>query len=86
MTFNSAPGGANSPLRQPQDSATIEALEGGILELDYPEGFRPRRRGGLSVLVHPMTGDDAADHDTNPLWLGERLPIDIEFLRRHAVG
>lgn len=41
-------------------------------------------RSGLSVLVHPRTGDEAADHDTNALWLGERLPIDIEFLRRHG--
>jgi DOPA 4,5-dioxygenase len=39
-------------------------------------------RGGLSVLVHPCTGDDPADHDTNPLWLGRQLPIDVEFLRR----
>jgi aromatic ring-cleaving dioxygenase len=43
-------------------------------------------RGALSILVHPCTGDDAADHDTNPLWLGDRLPIDIELLRRHAAG
>ena len=41
-------------------------------------------RSGLNVLVHPRTGDEAADHDTNSLWLGERLPIDIEFLRQHA--
>ncbi len=39
-------------------------------------------REGLSVLVHPMTGDEVADHDQHPLWLGERLPIDLEFLRR----
>jgi DOPA 4,5-dioxygenase len=41
-------------------------------------------RDGLSILVHPRTGDDAADHDTNPLWLGERLPIDIDLLRKHG--
>jgi aromatic ring-cleaving dioxygenase len=38
-------------------------------------------RGGLSVLVHPCTGDDVADHDANPLWLGAQLPLDIERLR-----
>jgi DOPA 4,5-dioxygenase len=43
-------------------------------------------RAGLSILVHPMTGDAPADHDANPLWLGERLPVDIEFLRQHAGG
>lgn len=41
-------------------------------------------RSGLSILVHPRTGDERADHDVNPLWLGERLPIDLEFLRKHA--
>ena len=40
-------------------------------------------RGGLSILVHPLTGDDEADHDANSLWLGERVPIDVEFFRRH---
>ncbi len=38
-------------------------------------------REGLSVLVHPMTGDDVADHTTNALWLGEQLPVDLDFLR-----
>jgi DOPA 4,5-dioxygenase len=41
-------------------------------------------RAGLNVLVHPLTGDDVADHDVNPLWLGTRLPVDLEFLRHHT--
>jgi DOPA 4,5-dioxygenase len=41
-------------------------------------------RSGLSVLVHPTTDDDVADHDSRPLWMGEALPIDIDFLQRHA--
>jgi aromatic ring-cleaving dioxygenase len=41
-------------------------------------------RGGLRVLVHPETGDDVADHTAHPLWLGEPLPLDIEFLRKHG--
>jgi len=41
-------------------------------------------RSGLSVLVHPLTGDMVADHETHPLWMGETLPLDIDFLRRHA--
>jgi DOPA 4,5-dioxygenase len=40
-------------------------------------------RGGLSVLVHPMTDDDVGDHDTRPMWMGEVVPLDIEFLRRY---
>ena len=41
-------------------------------------------RSGLSVLVHPTTDDMIADHDTHPFWMGQALPLDIEFLRRHA--
>jgi aromatic ring-cleaving dioxygenase len=38
--------------------------------------------GGLSVLIHPETGDDPTDHGEHALWLGEKLPLDIAFLRR----
>ena len=33
-------------------------------------------RRGHSVLIHPNTGDDLADHRDYPLWLGERLALD----------
>ena len=39
-------------------------------------------REGLSILVHPETGDDVGDHAERPLWLGERLALNIDFLRR----
>ncbi|HZT19229.1 MAG TPA: DOPA 4,5-dioxygenase family protein [Dongiaceae bacterium] len=38
-------------------------------------------RAGLSVLVHPLTGDDYADHARFALWLGAPLPLDLESLR-----
>jgi aromatic ring-cleaving dioxygenase len=38
-------------------------------------------RGGLSILVHPNTDDPVADHEVSPLWLGEAVPIDVEFIR-----
>jgi DOPA 4,5-dioxygenase len=41
-------------------------------------------RAGLSILVHPITDDPVADHDTSPLWMGEPLSVDVEFIRRHA--
>jgi aromatic ring-cleaving dioxygenase len=41
-------------------------------------------RTGLSVLVHPISDDPVRDHDTSPLWMGEPLRIDVEFLRRHV--
>jgi len=36
---------------------------------------------GLSVLIHPETGDDPIDHSEYALWLGEKLEVDIEYLR-----
>lgn len=37
-------------------------------------------RAGLSVLVHPQTGDALADHTTHALWLGLPLPIATDAL------
>jgi aromatic ring-cleaving dioxygenase len=39
-------------------------------------------RGGLTVLVHPNTGDDYADHAHHALWLGTKLPLRLEVLKR----
>ena len=35
----------------------------------------------LTILVHPNTGHPVPDHADYPLWLGEKLDLDIEFLR-----
>jgi len=37
-------------------------------------------RGDLSILVHPVTGDDVADHGDNALWLGDAVPINFDAL------
>ncbi len=41
-------------------------------------------RRGLTILVHPDTGQDVPDHEDFPLWLGEKLDLDIDKLR--AIG
>jgi DOPA 4,5-dioxygenase len=41
-------------------------------------------RAGLSILVHPETGDDPADHSDHALWLGTPLPLDLSVLRPAA--
>jgi aromatic ring-cleaving dioxygenase len=41
-------------------------------------------RHGLTVLVHPETGDDLEDHTEHAAWLGEKLPLRLEALRRRA--
>ncbi len=43
-------------------------------------------RAGLTILIHPETGDAIADHDRFPLWLGETLALDIAFLRAHVAA
>jgi aromatic ring-cleaving dioxygenase len=40
-------------------------------------------REGLSVLVHPSTGDGYGDHLERSLWLGEKLKLNEGALRRH---
>ena len=37
-------------------------------------------RGDLRVLVHPITGDAAADHGEHALWLGEPVALNFEAL------
>ncbi len=37
---------------------------------------------GLDVLVHPITGDDVKDHSDHALWLGKKLELNLDFLRR----
>jgi len=37
-------------------------------------------RDGLTILVHPETGDDVPDHRDHALWLGAKLDLDISFL------
>lgn len=40
-------------------------------------------RDNLSVLVHPHTGDEIKDHKVHPIWMGERLPVDLNLLRQY---
>lgn len=37
-------------------------------------------RDGLSILVHPETGNDLDDHTKHALWLGEKLDLNLEKL------
>src|SRR4051812_23523878 len=41
-------------------------------------------RGGLSVLLHPETGDARADHLAHTAWLGEQLALDASVLPTKA--
>ena len=37
---------------------------------------------GLDVLIHPNTEDAVADHTDHALWLGNKLKLNVEVLRR----
>ena len=41
--------------------------------------FLQMHREGLSVLVHPRTGDEEEDHLRSALWLGEPVPMSEPF-------
>ncbi len=39
------------------------------------------KREGLTVFIHPVTGDDLADHTKHVIWLGESKSLDVsQFL------
>ena len=43
-------------------------------------------RDGLSIMVHPLTGNDYEDHAAHSLWLGAALPLRLEVLRGASGG
>ncbi|MBW4696551.1 MAG: DOPA 4,5-dioxygenase family protein [Aphanocapsa lilacina HA4352-LM1] len=52
-----------------------------VFGLDQFAGVVPwlmLHREGLTILVHPETGDDLADHRHHALWLGEKLELNLE--------
>ena len=38
-------------------------------------------RSGLTILLHPETGNEYADHSRHALWLGAMLPLRLEVLK-----
>jgi aromatic ring-cleaving dioxygenase len=60
------------------------------LSLNYGVDIKPESFGkivswlmmnhdGLSVLVHPRTGDELGDHEDRPLWIGKTLPLNPDY-------
>jgi aromatic ring-cleaving dioxygenase len=39
-------------------------------------------RDGLTVLLHPETGDDYVDHTDHAVWYGAMLPLRLEMFRK----
>lgn len=38
-------------------------------------------RGGLTVFVHPETGDELPDHRDHAIWLGEKAELNLDALK-----
>ena len=70
------------------DEAVGPHLKAMYLAVFAPEDFGQivswlmLHREGLSVLVHPSTGDGYGDHLERSLWLGEKLKLNEGVLRR----
>ncbi|MGE0256233.1 MAG: DOPA 4,5-dioxygenase family protein [Alphaproteobacteria bacterium] len=43
-------------------------------------------RGGVTVFVHPDTGDDLADHSDHVVWLGPSETLNLDSFRRRAAA
>jgi aromatic ring-cleaving dioxygenase len=41
-------------------------------------------RDGLDVLVHPLAGNAYDDHTVYAMWLGDKLPLKLDVLKRVA--
>ncbi len=39
-------------------------------------------RRGLTIFIHPETGDSVADHTDHAMWMGEILELNIDVLRK----
>ena len=42
-------------------------------------GFLQMNNKGLSILIHPRTGDELLDHGDAALWLGKPVPFNQKF-------
>lgn len=55
-------------------------------DIDAVKAWLSAHHGVHSILIHPLTGDDLADHRDFPMWIGTPLPLDLEFLKHHRLG
>jgi aromatic ring-cleaving dioxygenase len=58
-----------------------------MYQIAFPRGMLPSflpwlmlNRDGLTILLHPGTGNDYADHSDHAVWFGAVLPLRLEVL------
>lgn len=62
------------PHTRPMIEVNFPDNEGGFIE------WLDQNRNGLSVLIHPVTGNDIEDHSDGALWLGDKLDLNFAVL------
>ncbi len=62
-----------------------------MYQIAFPSGmlgsFLPwlmLNRDGLTILLHPETGDDYLDHTAHAVWFGAVLPLHLEAFQDKA--
>src|ERR1700728_1142283 len=60
-----------------------------MYQIAFPSGMLTKfmpwlmlNRDGLTVLLHPETGDNYADHSAHAAWFGAVLPLRLEVFKR----
>lgn len=43
-------------------------------------------KDGLTILIHPKTGDEWRDHVKSALWLGKQIPLNDDFFKNLAAN
>ena len=38
-----------------------------------------QNRSGIDLFIHPISGDDIADHKDNIMWIGKSYKLNTEF-------
>ena len=53
-------------------------------EFDRVVGWLDAHRNDLDILVHPLSGDDLADHSDHAAWLGNEVELRLDIFKRNS--
>jgi aromatic ring-cleaving dioxygenase len=63
---------------------TVSMYQVAFVTEDFPRlvPWLMLNRAGLDVLVHPLAGNAYDDHTVYAMWLGDKLPLKLDVLKR----
>lgn len=50
-------------------------------EKDKASNWLTQELGGLSAIIHELSGDNYRDHTENVMWFGKKQPIDVSIFK-----